>query len=445
MSRQFVHFDEARHLAHTLLKSLVETHTPIERAVLIADLFGKLRVVLWGPETAVNPVRERLLELKESAAPWWSGDVWLGDSGTDTDRLIYRRAWDEAEEVGDSGRFRILERHRTRGAWSIDIEEVIWSAPGSESPSGPPVVVFYSFKGGLGRSTALAAFAIQRARLGERVVVVDFDLDAPGIGGLLSVDGEGRTAAWGCIDYLLERPFGPVPIDDYYHVCRREPITGRGEIFVVPSGRLNDDYLPKLARLDLEPPPETNRLPLLTMLDDLRHHISPAWILLDARTGFSESAGLLLSGFAHLHVLFAALSEQNWEGLRRILRRLGASRLLRERSQAECLLVQSMVTNHPELAKMAVERFRSKAQDEFSENYYAEAPSPPEEDRLWHVGDLDSEDAPHVPISLTYEPRLTTFGDLADVADFLAESPDYRRLGDRISSRFADISEEDPA
>ena len=73
------------------------------------------------------------------------------------------------------------------------------------------------------------------------------------------------------------------------------------------------------------------------------------------------------------------------------------------------------------------------------------APSPPEEDRLWHVGDLDSEDAPHVPISLTYEPRLTTFGDLADVADFLAESPDYRRLGDRISSRFADISEEDPA
>ena len=38
--------------------------------------------------------------------------------------------------------------------------------------------------GGVGRSTALAAFAIQRARLGERVAVVDLDLDAPGIGAL---------------------------------------------------------------------------------------------------------------------------------------------------------------------------------------------------------------------------------------------------------------------
>ena len=45
----------------------------------------------------------------------------------------------------------------------------------------PPIVVFYSFKGGVGRSTAVAAFAINRSRAGERVVVIDADLDAPGV------------------------------------------------------------------------------------------------------------------------------------------------------------------------------------------------------------------------------------------------------------------------
>ncbi len=43
------------------------------------------------------------------------------------------------------------------------------------------VVTFYSFKGGVGRSMALVNVAAELARRGERVLVVDFDLEAPGL------------------------------------------------------------------------------------------------------------------------------------------------------------------------------------------------------------------------------------------------------------------------
>ena len=43
------------------------------------------------------------------------------------------------------------------------------------------IVTFYSYKGGVGRSFCLANVAVQLARWGNRVLCVDFDLDAPGL------------------------------------------------------------------------------------------------------------------------------------------------------------------------------------------------------------------------------------------------------------------------
>src|SRR5258706_15890618 len=43
------------------------------------------------------------------------------------------------------------------------------------------VITFYSYKGGTGRSMALANVAWMLAMSGERVLVVDWDLEAPGI------------------------------------------------------------------------------------------------------------------------------------------------------------------------------------------------------------------------------------------------------------------------
>jgi len=311
--------------------------------------------------------------------------------------------------------------------WEADIDE----------GGGPPVLVFYSFKGGVGRSTALAAFAIQRARMGERIAVVDFDLDAPGAGVLLAADEMGTTAAWGVLDYLLERPYGQGDLGDYFRVCRREDVTGPGEIMVFPAGRMDERYLAKLARIDFEPhAEEEGKHPLLLMLEQIRTEQNPDWVLIDARAGLSDPAGLLLGGLAHMYVVFGTSSEQSWQGIRLVIRHLGAQRVLEGKRQIEGILVQAMVPEDTEAAKNAKAGFSDRARDEFADHYYAEDPEDPEEDRLWYVRDIDDSEAPHVPVALYYSPKLAHFDLIDDVADYLAETREYRALTDRIAGRF---------
>ena len=47
------------------------------------------------------------------------------------------------------------------------------------------IITFYSYKGGVGRTLALANMATQMVRWGRRVLLVDFDLEAPGLDSML--------------------------------------------------------------------------------------------------------------------------------------------------------------------------------------------------------------------------------------------------------------------
>jgi hypothetical protein len=268
------------------------------------------------------------------------------------------------------------------------------------------------------------------------VVVIDFDLDAPGAGALLAADDRGTMAPWGVVDYLLERPHGMVSLSDYHHRCSRERIAGSGSIHVFPAGRLDDEYLTKLARVDLDPPPNGTH-PLEELLNEVRTELQPDWILVDVRAGLSPAAGLLLNGFAHLHVLFGTTSEQSWLGMRRVIHHLGAERLQHGMAQADCLLVQAMVPDNSVTAEIAQRVFAARALDEFTDHYYFEAPENPEEDEaFWSVNDSISKEAPHVPIPLFYSGQFAFFRELEEIGDRLVQSSDYTALGKRITGRF---------
>ena len=43
------------------------------------------------------------------------------------------------------------------------------------------IVTFYSYKGGVGRTMALANIAVLLSQMGRRVLIVDWDLEAPGL------------------------------------------------------------------------------------------------------------------------------------------------------------------------------------------------------------------------------------------------------------------------
>jgi hypothetical protein len=431
------HIDEALAGAVHALQKLLDEDASLEKAVLIDDLFGRVRAVAWGTKERVAE-HERALNdrLGEAAGSFWAGDVWLAAKGSAVDQLVYDGAWDEGRVV--SKRLRIADRVRNRSAWFESPRDPLWGTTGEGA--GPPVVLFYSFKGGVGRTTALASFAIQRARAGDRVAVLDLDLDAPGVGGLLAADERGTVSRWGVVDYLLERPLGDVDLRDYYHACRRPEVTGAGEILVFPAGHLDPegDYLRKLARLDFDSPTPGKMHPFARLLSQVRQELDVRWICVDARAGLSEPAGLLLSGLAHLHVLLGTSSEQSWRGLAAVLERIGGSRARDGRPQLDCLVVQAMVPQEAGSAKLATERFTERARDELRERYYAPDPEADGEtaDDLWYVRDAEASDAPSTPIVISYQARLAFYDSLTDVADHLAESPEFIALADRIVARF---------
>jgi len=430
------HMDEARKAAIKFLQELIGQEKNIYRIVLLDDLFGKMRVVIWSEGESEEMIERIDKGLESEASPYWSKEIFIAQTGDEADRFFYERAWDEGIEDEEIARLRITDRYRSRRSWLQTMGDPPWEADIDEG-GGSPVLVFYSFKGGVGRSTALAAFAIQRARMGERIAVVDFDLDAPGVGVLLAADEMGTTAAWGVLDYLLERPYGQGDLGDYYHVCRRERVIGPGEVMVFPAGRMDERYLAKLARIDFEPPAEEEEEhPLLLMLKQIRAELNPDWVLIDARAGLSDPAGLLLGGLAHMYTIFGTSSEQSWQGIRLVIQHLGAQRVLEGKRQIEGLLVQAMVPEDAKVAKMAEAEFSDRARDEFAAHYYAEDPENPEEDTFWYMRDIDDPEVPHVPVALSYSPKLAHFDLIDDVADYLAESPEFRALAERIAGRF---------
>jgi hypothetical protein len=427
-----IHFRQARQDTAAALK---QHDSILERAVLIDDVFGRIRVVVWlastAPENAVDKLRG---VIGEASGPFWSGDLWLANGASASDLYVYEAAWDEGAEI--TKKLRQSSRRRTRGFWLDPPDKPAWTLP--EGGGATPVIAFYSFKGGVGRTTALSSFAVLRARRGERVVVLDLDLDAPGVGLLLDPGDISQPSQWGVVDYLLEAPLlQQLDLRDYYHVCAREALTGGGEILVFPSGRVEFEYLTTLARLDLEPPHPGKQHPLLRLLEQIRAELRPDWILLDCRAGLSEASGFALSGLAHLTVLLGTTSDQSWQGLRILIERFGAERVRKSMSQSECLIVQAMTPDDPTVGRFAREHFAERAAEEFERAYYAEDPADPDEDAYWYMRDIDTGDAPHVPTVLSYKPRLAFLRSIDDALPVFQDS-EYVDLETRISSRFGE-------
>ncbi len=67
------------------------------------------------------------------------------------------------------------------------------------------VITYYSFKGGVGRSMALANIAEILYRRGLRVIIIDWDLEAPGVDQYFrSVAERDLENRGGLIDLLVE-------------------------------------------------------------------------------------------------------------------------------------------------------------------------------------------------------------------------------------------------
>jgi len=155
----------------------------------------------------------------------------------------------------------------------------------------PIIVTFYSLRGGVGRSTALAYTARILASHRQKVVCVDMDLEAPALPELLGCESDVRDDQ-GVVELLMALDQGETP-DFARHLL---PVTDSDNLFVMPAGRISADYARKLRFIDPTAWYREERNPLRLFSEGLKNRLPflPDIILLDARTGITDLSGPLL-------------------------------------------------------------------------------------------------------------------------------------------------------
>lgn len=165
--------------------------------------------------------------------------------------------------------------------------------------SPPAVVTFYSLRGGVGRTTALASVARILADRGRRVLCIDMDFEAPGLPYLFGLPEPDLKQ--GALPLLLSLEQGE-NVDIRDHIQRASEAS---ELYCLPAGKLSTDYAQRLRLLDPESWYRDQPNPLHRLLDAAASSsLSPDIILLDTRTGISAISAPLLFDVSDMAVVF---------------------------------------------------------------------------------------------------------------------------------------------
>lgn len=196
-------------------------------------------------------------------------------------------------------------------------------------------ITFYSYKGGTGRSLALANAARYLARLEFRVVAVDFDLEAPGLHYkfALSPDGKPLPVNAGVIDYLhdfVTQGKLPKRLDEFV-VDVTVPGIDKPLIQLIPAGRVpSTQYFSKLGEINWHELFYSDHASGVQLVLELKTQImdelNPDFLLVDSRTGITEMGGAATTLLADNVICFVLPTPENLEGARAVLRSLKRSR-----------------------------------------------------------------------------------------------------------------------
>jgi len=197
------------------------------------------------------------------------------------------------------------------------------------SPRSPRTVAFYSFKGGVGRTTALIHVAWLLVKQGKKVVVVDLDIEAPGLSKALDLDDLPEV---GIVDYFYERAYAPdganyeIQIGDILAEYRDQQLgdTRGGRFFVVPTGKLDLDYLAKVDDLKANAWVNGDESLWDVFIRDIKKQIEPDLILVDSRTGLNQWGAFSLVQAADSAILVLFPNAQNAEGAKILVQALGS-------------------------------------------------------------------------------------------------------------------------
>ncbi|MEQ9485175.1 ParA family protein [Coleofasciculus sp. F4-SAH-05] len=220
---------------------------------------------------------------------------------------------------------------------SLSRPGVLWQPTDSQFPEVfpsdfPPVVAFHSFKGGVGRTTHTLALARVLATKQQKVLLVDGDLEAPGI-------------SW-VFEHRLPNP--PISFADLIALAHGDPSTKAENavqlvadrlqsalidgIYILPSFRSHTGFTSLAIRPEHLIEGSKNPFLLTQILASLGKAIGVDVVLIDLRAGLSELAtGLILDPRVY-RVFVTTLSGQSISGTVQLIK-LVAERAMSQREE----------------------------------------------------------------------------------------------------------------
>jgi MinD-like ATPase involved in chromosome partitioning or flagellar assembly len=206
------------------------------------------------------------------------------------------------------------------------------------------ITTFYSFKGGVGRTQALVNVGAELAQRGRRVLLVDFDLEAPGID-----------------TYPLPRPKDPTPgvvefVTDYLEsgeapdasrYIYESPGVGQngGRLWIMSAGNQDDTYARRLGEINW------NQLYVersgYLLFEDLKMQwqevLAPDYVFIDSRTGHSDVSGICTRQLPDAVVIVFFPTDQNLRGLPKVVHDIRSEEMGPRRKKIDVLFAMANI------------------------------------------------------------------------------------------------------
>lgn len=409
-------FDEALPRAAKLLTERLK-EIDIAKVRFIRDMNGRLFVVVPDEveQSTLDAARPLLAEGLGAYSPGVDGglvrygETLAGAALLEEPVLI---------QYVDGTAARLIERRVIGQDWA--------RGPEQEQEIGhPPRVAFFSLKGGVGRSTALFFWGRHLVAQGKTVLLLDLDLEAPGLGAQL-LPQEDRPD-YGVLDWLVEDLLGnPAAEMMLGNMLARSPLSSSPGLWVVPAtGRVTNahpgGFIAKLARAYLESDEPEGGSSLAgrvrRLVTQLETQVAPDVVLIDSRAGLHETAAAAILHLDADVMLFATDQPTVWEGYHFLLAQLAQMAHFRPAHVDDDWRLRLKMVHAKAGQKQAdVDRFLSNAYQLWLDCLYDEAPadersnaSPPSEVFTFAQ---EEDAAPHYPLTILWDPRFEGFNPL---------------------------------
>lgn len=394
------------------IRMLTEHPLPNDlRPIFIRDVFGRIRIAVNADRKAINQ-HEQILSSNYLLGKYgdFSGiKILAREDFYDPDLVFKDPDIVDYREPGMAETIRLLDRQVTGQDWTRSSTQNVVQA------AHPPRLVFYGLKGGVGRSTAMALYAYHLGSLGKKVLLIDLDLESPGLSSIMLPNN--RLPEFGIVDWFVEDAVGQA--DGL--IGRMTAISPLSEMRGV-SGRIDvasaicleeESYLSKLSRVFVDVPKEKGGVERFherasRVVSMLEESVEPDIVLIDSRAGLHDIGAVSIVGLADIALLFGNDSSQTWEGYRLLFSHWQSRPKVLSAIRDRLVMVYALFPETSQNDRM--KSFIEHSYSLFSSTLYETIPAGENNSGSEAFNfDMNDKDSPHYPLRVPWSQRFQEF------------------------------------